>query len=74
MNCTVTDTSSPIPYTPFSEADETERMDAGIPSTMISFVFANEPVESGSGNVKVALLLAASFIVPLFNANELVET
>ena len=74
MNCTVITTSSPILYTPLSEVDETETTDAGIPSTTMAFVFANEPDSPGVGNVNIALLLAASFIDPLFNANELFET
>ena len=67
MNCTVITTSSPILYAPLSEVDETETTDAGTPSITRAFVFANEPDSPGVGNVNVALFVAASFIVPLFN-------
>ena len=42
LNCAVITTSSPILYAPLSEVDETKTTDAGIPSTTIAFVFANE--------------------------------
>ena len=61
-------------YVSLLDDDDTERTEPGTPSTIISFVFANEPVESGSGNVNSALLPAASFTDPLLNANELFET
>ena len=73
-NVTVIATRSPILYIPSWIEDDTAVTVAGLPSTTISFVAANDPVESGSGNVKSAIFVAASLMVPPFNTNDVVST
>ena len=46
----------------------------GLPSIIIFFVAAKDPVESGSGSVRSALFVATSLIVPPFNTNDVVPT
>ena len=53
-------------------ARDTELITGNTPSAINALLAANEPDAPGVGNVNVALLLAASRIVPLFNAKALV--
>jgi hypothetical protein len=53
-------------------ANATELIIGNTPSDTKALLLAKEPDAPGVGNVNVALLLAASRIVPLFNTKALV--